>query len=70
MTEELGTQGQQVHRNPGQGLPNADEQIRLILWQQSVMELLYEHTKVLIEIRDILKEEQITVKEMLGASDV
>lgn len=70
MTEELGKHWQQVHKNPGQGLPNSDEQIRLILWQQSVMELLYEHTKVLMEIRDILKEEQITVKEMLGASDV
>lgn len=44
--------------------PNESEQIRTILWQQSMTELVYEATKVLIEIRDILREEQVTVGEM------
>jgi hypothetical protein len=40
------------------GWPNESEQIRTILWQRDMTELINDQTRVLMEIRDILKEEQ------------
>lgn len=50
------------------GWPNESEQVRTLLWQQEMTELINTQTRVLVEIRDILIEEQITIEEMLGDS--
>jgi hypothetical protein len=51
------------------GWPNDSASIRAQLWQQEMTELINTQTQVLTEIRDILREEQVTLSDMIGEGE-